>query len=184
MLLLFLECFFFCSSASPVLIFAPTLQIQTLTFSGATWNLVNVRTQPARETAGLYWSNTRMIVLLELLYKPSRTPLTVFVPVQPLPTQQLAQLQLAQHLPMQTPNCSGATWISLQLRSRPAKVTAGLYWSSTLMIVCPMVHKPTKTASLLCVVMVGEAVLQELCPLHCSPPCRLFYLQSTLPSCS
>jgi hypothetical protein len=29
-----------------------------------------------------------------------------------------------------------------------------------------------------------EAVLQELDPLHCSPPCQLFYLQSTLPSCS
>ena len=176
MLLLFLECFFFCSSASPVLIFAPTLQIQTLTFTGATWNLFNVRTQPARETAGLYWSNTRMIVL-ELVHKPSRTPLTVFVPVQALPITQLAQ-----QLPIQTPNCSGATWISLQLRSRPAKVTAGLYWSSTLRIVWVMVHKPTKPASLLCV--VREAVLQELGPLHCSPPCRLFYLQSTLPSCS
>jgi hypothetical protein len=27
-------------------------------------------------------------------------------------------------------------------------------------------------------------VLQKLGPLHCSPPCQLFYLQSTLPSCS
>ena len=32
--------------------------------------------------------------------------------------------------------------------------------------------------------VVREAVLQELDPLHCPPPCRLFYLQSTLPSCS